>query len=61
MAKFTVVEPLRHDGKDYQPGAVMQLAKDEAAKLLQRGVIVEGVPPAAEPEQVQPEQPEQPE
>ncbi|CAN7169693.1 hypothetical protein LJR118_000291 [Acidovorax sp. LjRoot118] len=33
MPKYIAKEPIKHDGKRYEPGATIELSKDEAEKL----------------------------
>ena len=39
MAAYTALEPIRHNGVDYAPGAPVDLDADEAAPLLAAGAI----------------------
>lgn len=47
MPKYVVKTPLRHDGKDYQPGDVLDLGKKDA----------EAMPWAVEPVKLEKEEP----
>lgn len=39
LATYTVVEPLRHDGVDYAPGALIALDAATAENLKAAGII----------------------
>lgn len=41
MAKYKVKTPLRHDGKDYAPGKLVELT-DELAETLAASGTIEG-------------------
>jgi hypothetical protein len=47
MAGYPVIEPLRHDGRDYAPGDVVELTDEQAEPMRQSGVIGEALPDAA--------------
>ena len=46
--KYTVVHPVRHDGKLYQRGKEIKLGEEDATRLLDRGVIATGAPTVVE-------------
>lgn len=48
--RYEVVSPLRHDGKDYQVGKMVELEEDEAATLLGHTVRAPAAPSAPEKE-----------
>lgn len=67
MAKknFTVVFPIKADGKQYKPGETIQLDPKEAEVLVRRGVLsagkkepVEANPGMPEPKKGEPKPPE---
>ena len=39
MAKFTVLSPVNHDGKDYAIGATIDLTAESAEPLLKGGAV----------------------
>ena len=39
MDKFIALEPVKHDGKRYEPGESLTLKADEAKALLASGAI----------------------
>ena len=42
--KYTVMHPVRHDGKLFPRGEGLSLADDDAERLMARGVIQAGAP-----------------
>jgi hypothetical protein len=50
--KYTVVHPVRHDGKLYDRGAEISLGEKDATRLLDRGVISTGKPTVVQVVQV---------
>lgn len=50
--KYSVISPLEHDKKRYEPGDVVDLSEAAAAPLL--GRVVEAAPEAAQEEQEDP-------
>lgn len=40
-ANFIVIEPIKHDGEDYQVDEIIALTEKEAAPLLGLGVIID--------------------
>lgn len=39
---YTVVYPVKHDGKSYKPGSVVKMEQEQAKELLNRGVLSDG-------------------
>lgn len=37
---YTVLDPLRHDGRDYAPGDALRMTPAEAAALLAGGLLL---------------------
>ena len=48
-ATYTVREPLRHDGIDYQPGDPIELREGQAAILIEQ-MVLESPLPAIDPD-----------
>lgn len=44
---YTVIDPIRHDGVDYAPGASIDLDAKAAARLLAVGAIAHDAQPRA--------------
>ena len=43
---YTIIDPVRHDGVDYAPGASIELDTQAAGPLLAAGAIVDAQPRA---------------
>lgn len=39
---YTVVYPVKHDGKSYKPGNSVKMEPEQAKELLDRGVLSDG-------------------
>lgn len=44
--KCTVLQPLHHDGKAFEPGATVELSDEQAAALVAVGVVKPAAKPA---------------
>jgi predicted phage tail protein len=41
LKKYTVLQPVKHDGDRHEPGSVVSMADKHAAPLVHAGVLVE--------------------